>query len=667
MKQQLIILIIIILAGLSKPVATQGINLDSLFRVWNDKAQSDSCKLDAMFQISWYGYLFTKPDSSFYYAQLRYDLAKILGLKKDMAAALNTQGASHYIRGDYASAIEYHTRSLTIREEINDLKGIAGSLGNIGAIYDAQNQNMNAIDYFKRSLAIKEEIGDTAGIAISLNNIGTITYKLGNPDLAAEYYNRSLAIREKISDQQGIANCLGNLGMVYNFKKDYAKSMDYQVRSLAIREKMGDKQAITISLNNIAMIYVEKKEYNKSIKYSNQALDVAREVGAAIQIRDASNTLYEAQKYKGYFESALDMYELYVNTNMDILKEENQSQIIHQRFKYNFDKKHLSDSLAFRQQKKLDEIAFRVALEKEARQRYALYIGLGFMFILGVVVFVGYQRKKKDNILISRQKKEVEKQKDIVDYKNKEITDSITYAKRIQQAILPPTRVFKECLPNSFVLYKPKDIVAGDFYWLEVIDAVTIFAAADCTGHGVPGAMVSVVCNNAMNRAVREFDLRTPGKILDKTRSLVIETFAKSDEDVKDGMDIALCSIKGNVLNYAGANNPLWIIRNGELLATKADKQPIGHYDDGKPYTNHEFELQLGDSIYLFSDGFADQFGGARDKKFTYRQFKELLLKIYQKNMNEQRDILDKTIEAWKQQSGSEQIDDICVVGVRIT
>ena len=176
--------------------------------------------------------------------------------------------------------------------------------------------------------------------------------------------------------------------------------------------------------------------------------------------------------------------------------------------------------------------------------------------------------------------------------------------------------------------------------------------------------MVSVICNNALNRSVRENGLTDPGEILTKTRELVIEEFEKSDEEVKDGMDIALCTIEGNKLEYAGAHNPLWIIRGGEVIETKADKQPIGQFDNPTPYKTHTFELQKGDAIYIFSDGYVDQFGGVKGKKFKAKAFRELLLSIQDKLMKDQKNIIDKTFEDWK--GSLEQIDDVCVIGVRV-
>ncbi|MEX2597752.1 MAG: 7TM diverse intracellular signaling domain-containing protein [Salibacteraceae bacterium] len=263
----------------------------------------------------------------------------------------------------------------------------------------------------------------------------------------------------------------------------------------------------------------------------------------------------------------------------------------------------------------------------------------------------------------------------IISKKNQEITDSIQYAKRIQSAILPSDRLFQSRLPKSFVLYKPKDIVAGDFYWLESYakasdseGGVVLFAAADCTGHGVPGAMVSVVCSNAMNRAVREFGLTNPGEVLDKTRALVIQEFEKSDEDVKDGMDISLCalSLSTLTLKWAGANNPLWIARKGatEMEEIKGDKQPIGKFHHESPFTTHQLKLNEGDTIYIFSDGFPDQFGGENGKKYKSGKFKHKLVELAKEPIEKQKDLLDHEFESWR--GDLDQLDDVCVIGVHI-
>lgn len=281
--------------------------------------------------------------------------------------------------------------------------------------------------------------------------------------------------------------------------------------------------------------------------------------------------------------------------------------------------------------------------------------------------------------------KQVLHQNEIIEEKNKEITDSINYAKGIQDAILPHIDKVKENLPNSFILFRPKDIVSGDFYWMEEKDGTIYFTAADCTGHGVPGAFVSMVGVNGLNRSVNGYALRKPSDILNKLRDLVEETFKKR----KDGMDISLCAldVKTKELQWAGANNPLWIIRKKgqkplevdgqpiepniddeicELYELKADKQPVGAFDAAEPFTNHTVKLEEGDSIYVFSDGYPDQFGGPKGKKFMSKSLKKLLISLYEKDMETQQQVLNKNIEDWMEEGEIEQIDDICVFGVRI-
>jgi serine phosphatase RsbU (regulator of sigma subunit) len=262
-------------------------------------------------------------------------------------------------------------------------------------------------------------------------------------------------------------------------------------------------------------------------------------------------------------------------------------------------------------------------------------------------------------------KKRIEEQRAQLQYKNKEVTDSITYAERIQKAILPSQQVFENYLPNSFVVYMPKDIVSGDFYWIEKKENKIFFAVADCTGHGVPGAMMSVIGQNILNRAVNEFGLRTPALILDKLNDLIGEAFAKSGADVRDGMDIALCSLDlvTNVLEFAAANNPLYIIDGDGLREIKASKQPIGRFENKKPFANHEIRLKKGDSVYLLSDGMADQFGGPQGKKFKYKQIKDLLQRIHDKPNAEQKNSIMADFLNWK--GKNDQIDDVCLIGVK--
>ena len=324
------------------------------------------------------------------------------------------------------------------------------------------------------------------------------------------------------------------------------------------------------------------------------------------------------------------------------------------------------------------------------------YITLGIISIVMVIFYIKYREKilhKQKEILekivkkrtkqatdekniADQLRKEAEGQKEILEQKQQEITDSISYAKRIQDAILPSMESFNAHVPNSFVLYTPKDIVAGDFYWMHPFmdNNTVVFAAADCTGHGAPGAIISVVCSNALNRSVREFSISDPGKLLDKTRELVIQQFEKGDSNnkeqtsstIKDGMDISLCLLdkKNKTLKWAGANNPLWIVRNNELIEIKGDRQPVGKHDPISPFITHELELFSDDLIYLFSDGYADQFGGEKGKKFKKSSLRKLVLQINHLTMPKQLEFLQSTFNDWKGEY--EQLDDVCIVGFKI-
>jgi serine phosphatase RsbU (regulator of sigma subunit) len=367
---------------------------------------------------------------------------------------------------------------------------------------------------------------------------------------------------------------------------------------------------------------------------------------------------------------------------------------------YEFQRIQYKDSLKRAEQaKRLALEQKQKDLEKEAeieRQRvYTVAGGVGFMLMLGLafVLFRGYKNKQKANEIIFAQKEEVElqkelaeQQKSIVEEKNHEIVDSINYAKRIQNTILPSNEQIKKLLPDSFVIFKPKDIVSGDFYWCDEKDDYVFFSAVDCTGHGVPGALVSVVGHNGLNRAIHEYGLTEPAEILNKLNEIVKQTFSHTSDSIKDGMDLALCRLdkKKMELQYAGANNPLYIIRQSKdptlenlsdrlmelenqdavLYEIKADKQPIGSYEYSKPFTNQVIKLSQNDTIYVFSDGFADQFGGMKGKKFMYKPFKRLLLTLFGAKMDQQKIDLDHAFNEWKGEM--EQIDDVCIMGIKI-
>lgn len=683
--------------------AQQGLNQDSLWKAYNASENTAENRLQAIHKLS-RSFMFINPDSAFQLGKLQYDFAAQLNKEKGKGDAMSNLGISFLVRADFDSSIHYFeqslssyavvqdsfgtantlnnmgvayqnmgnlskaiecfTQSLSMRDENKEKLGIANANGNIGLIYSDQGDLEVALGYFETALTILEELGDKQGITTSLNNLGTTHTELGNLEEGLSYCTRSLAISQEINDQYGIGNALSNIAAIHKYSENYPLALEYYLKCLANKQELGEQKGIAVSLTNIGLIHFYMGNVQEAMTFAQDGLKIAQESGAVSELSEAYKVLWQIYKANGRAVDALQMYELHIELKDSLTNVQSQKDIIRQDYEYQFEKQHLTDSLNFKQQQEIAEVAYQADLDREANQRYVLYGGIGFLLILGAVAFRGYQQKRRDNVIISQQKQAVEEQKTIVEQKNDEILDSITYAKRIQDAILPPQKMIQQLLPNSFVLYQPKDIVAGDFYWLEQVEDTVIFAAADCTGHGVPGAMVSVVCHNAMNRSVREFGLRDPGKILDKTTELVLDTFSLSETDVKDGMDIALCTLRNNTLHYAGANNPLWIVRDDEILATKADKQPIGKTDDPKPFTTHTFELQSGDVIYIFSDGYVDQFGGEKGKKFKVKAMRELVRSIQQQPMSKQHDTLLQTFIDWKGEL--EQIDDVCVIGVKV-
>jgi pentatricopeptide repeat protein len=355
------------------------VNIDSLLGVWNDQTQADTNRLKAMDDISWKGYLFSQPDSAFYFAQLLLDFAKEKGQKKYISVSLNIQGVSFYLQGDYTIAIDYLTQSLKIDEELGNKKGIASSLGNIGmiyneqgdyakamdyftqslkineelgnkggignvlgnigAIYKVQGESAKAMDYYTQCLKIKEELGDKRGIASSLNNIGIIYYEQGESAKAIDYYTQSLKIREEIGDKRGIATSLGNIGIIYKEQGDYTKAMDYYTQSLKIKEETGDKNGIANALANIGSFYKEQGNFKAAIGECLKSFKISKEIGAALNQKLACNCLYDSYKSLGNFNKALDYHEQMMVLKDTLFKKENTKKFARQEMQHEYDKK----------------------------------------------------------------------------------------------------------------------------------------------------------------------------------------------------------------------------------------------------------------------------------------------------------------------------------------
>ena len=582
------------------------------------------------------------------------------GLLTEEAQALQQLGNIYQRKGEGKKSLETLQKALTISEKLEDKTVKSYVLGTLGLLHYRQGEAQKGLDYILESIELLKEIGNDNQLSAAFGNLAMIYNFLKRHEDALEANTKALEYSRKIGDFQSVGITLMNMGIGQAERGDHNEGLAKIKEANKLLEEHGDVWPYNSSMKLMGLAYAHKKDYKQSSVWCLKALKHSQEKGLISLELNNLKCVYQAYKNLGQYKEAFYYYQQYKLTEDSLYSEDRAKEFAKQESKFEYEKQKTIDDAENEKQLAIKENE----AEKQQMLTTSVSVGLALVLLFLFFVFNRLRVTKRQKRVIEQQKGEVEMAHSELEEKNQEITDSINYAKRIQSAILPPLKLVKEYLQESFILYKPKDIVAGDFYWMENSKKETLFAAADCTGHGVPGAMVSVVCNNALNRSVREHKLTDPGEILTKTREIVIQEFEKSDEDVKDGMDIALCSLEGNKLKYAGANNPLWILRKGEIIETKADKQPIGKVDNPVPYKTHHFDLEPGDTIYVFSDGYVDQFGGEKGKKFKAKAFKELLLSIQDQSMEQQKDLVDAAFEKWK--GNLDQIDDVCIIGVRV-
>ncbi len=553
--------------------------------------------------------------------------------------------------GNNAKAFEYYELSIKEGEKCNDKETLL-------KIYEAgENPYFNTQQYDKcRQLLLKKELIDPKlkENCWHIAGFGDLYRNLKKLDTADLYYKKAVTLAEKQKDSSSIMQLYYNYALIPDSRGDFKTAIEYCEKGLLIAEKLKSKNGIDNGHRQISDMYRHAGDWQNAKKHLmyvvKEAEQYKRELSLIGYYRRMSEIEFELKNYKNAYEYLLKNIELFEKHN----NAEKTSGIIEIEEK----------NLKKQKQLEIDLVNEQRVSERKVKNISFIALGVSLLLICGIAF--SFSKIKQSNKIITSQKKEVEEQKHIVDEKQNEIIESITYAKRLQEAILPPHEFINKYVPDNFILYKPKDIVAGDFYWAERINDLFFIAAADSTGHGVPGAMVSVVCSNALNRTIKEFGLTETGKILDKTRELVLETFEKSTSEVKDGMDISLLCInsKNKSIFWSGANNPLWYIQDNQLKEIKADKQPIGKTEYPKPFTSHKIEYVENTTFYLFTDGFADQFGGPNGKKFKYKQFSDLLLKHKDLSQLEQSNIINTVFTKWK--GDLEQVDDVCVIGIKI-
>ena len=632
--------------------------VDSLQRVIDDKNSDDTLRVKALNELG-RTYMDADPVKAFAYARQAEKLAMKLNRKKSLAQAYFIMGYCYDGLEEYNSALEYFYKALPLREEEGNKSALIRIYNHIGIIYAYQKNYPEALKYFLKFSEVVKQMHDTLLEGNMYNNIGVIYKNLGKRNAASEYFFKALKIFEAKKVDKGIASCYTNIATLLELDLDYKGSVEYNKKALALFRSMKDEFGMTTSYTNMAESYSFMDEDKLAQVYYDSARVLAEGKKDKLHMRDLYDGMYKLYAKEKNYKLAFEYLQKFMNVRDSSFSAENATKAAALEAKYKMEQSEKEIEL-YRQKEEIGKL-------KGVQKSY--WIGLLITIVLLVVAFAGffwyrYNRKKQQNELLKHHNIAIQHSK-------KEITDSINYAKRIQMSILPPDALVDRLLPDSFVLYKPKDIVSGDFYWVEECEGKVLFAAVDCTGHGVPGAMMSVLGFNLLSQAVNEKKLTVPAQILEHLDYGVDKMLRQSTDtnSVRDGMDLSLCCLdygKG-ILQFAGAYNGLWMVKhNGkEFVELKADKMMIGvnagHGADH--FTNHEVKLEKGDTVYIFSDGYADQFGGPQGKKFKYKPMKELLVGIHDLPMAEQRTRLDEAIERWR--GTLEQVDDILVIGVR--
>jgi tetratricopeptide (TPR) repeat protein len=670
-------------------------NIDSLNKVFNITNNSDSVRFDAVNCITEFYLQKRQLDSVYYYSKIHYDLATQKSNKKEIAISLNGIGNSFYWKADFLKALEYFQKSLDLSTEIGYDEGIANDYLLIGGVYMNRDRFLTGIEYIQKSLSINEKINSKLGVANCNRLLGVCYVKNNNYEKSRNYLQKGLKLYNELNNQNGIAFSIYYLGVLDFELSKYESAMAYCQKSLELWGKLGDKNGIglslirigkiklkfgkyneafidfnkalklweeigdmsglSIALNSIGEYYNKIGLYNKAIKTCKKSLDIAIKIGILIETRDACECLYKAYKNSNNNLYAISYLEKVITINDSIFNIQNTDKIAQLQMQYEFDKK---ESIAKSEQLIKDALSQK-QLQSQIYIRNSVIVGLFILFGAFSVAFLRFREKKKlsEALII---------QKNIIEEKNEEIYASITYAATIQNAILPWTSTLEDSFNEIFVFYKPKDIVSGDSYWFQEVDVIKYLAVIDCTGHGIPGAMLTVIASSVLDDAVLSKKLTDTGDILTYMNFKVTEVLNQQLEEnkIRDGMEVALIAIHNNKVQFSGAGRPLYT-NNGHLGIYKTDKRGIAGQTDSDIYKFSSIEIEKSNNLFLYltSDGFADQMNES-SKKYSTRRFITLLETISGLPFYEQKMSLENEFNNHKGERN--QIDDITILGVRI-
>lgn len=676
---------------------------DSLYKLLSQKIH-DTVKIDVYNELCWPVYSFSNIDSSIKYGEKAIVLSTKIQDTMRLIIAFRRMGIAYINRADHQKALHYQQKSYELAKIINFKKGMASALNNLSVIYLNISDFKKAIDYSIQSQKIQEELKDSSNLFNSYYNTGLLFKNIEDYKSAKLFYIKAykIAVLQNMRDKQafamaglaailknekkfdsalhyylkaekwfksenhlqGLSEVYVNIGSLYSDwdsganKSNLTKALEYYSKALVVNKEYDNQLTESNILGNIARLYGKLEKPDSTIYYATKAIDLATKVEDNAEIVFSSKLLSDAYLKKGNYKLSIKYLNMHVIMKDSVYNYEKQKDIEQKQMKYEFEKKTSADSLVVVEEKKITH----EILKREKTIRYGLFL---FMALLITFSFIMFNRFK----VINKQKNIIHEQKEIVEEKHKEITDSINYAERIQRSFLASTDLLSQNLSEYFVFFQPKSVVSGDFYWAgKLSNGNFALATADSTGHGVPGAIMSILNISSLEKAVEQ-SLHEPAQILNHTRKTIIERLKKdgSLEGGKDGMDCSLISFDfiNSKLMYAAANNPIWIVRENRLIELSPDKMPVGKHDkDQISFTQHEFQLQQGDLVYALTDGMPDQFGGPKGKKFMYKQLKQLIISISQLPMEIQKQKLGDVLNIWK--GGLEQVDDVCIIGIKI-
>lgn len=613
------------------------------------------------------GYL----DSAAYYIEKSLPIYKELNNETGIMNSYYMLSQINDDNGNFPDAIKNLHKALVYAQKTGNKRMEGNIYNSIGIVYSHQDQNKKAYQYFDKAKVIAKEVGDQVLFMNSLTNTAILLFEENKFKEAIKIYEDAFLIAEKIEDTVLIAKNHGNIGNVYEKMGDLKKALYHYKIGEELSLITENKVSIAKNKGNIGSVYLKLGQYAKAEPYFKEALQLGEETDNIEIMMDYSMHLSQLYELTNKHKLSLFYYKQHITLRDSMLKVEDIKSTMQQELQFEYSKKATADSVAQLKEKEIanTRIAQQQAELKAKRNiQYALFGGLALVIVFSIFMYNRFKVTKKQNLIIEEQKREVHLQKDIIEEKHKEITDSINYAERIQRSFLASKTFLDNNLNDYFVLFEPKEAVSGDFYWASTLNNGNfIIACADSTGHGVPGAIMSILNISALEKSIEH--LNQPDEILNHTRKVIIDRLKNdgSEEGGKDGMDVSLLVLnkERNKLIYSAANNPIWILRNGQIIELSPDKMPVGKHDhDSVPFKKHEIDIIKGDIIYSLTDGMPDQFGGQKGKKYKYNHLKSFLVSIVHLEMNEQRKSILNEFYTWK--GDLEQTDDVTIVGIKI-